>query len=596
MKRFLKILLLCIFIFGCAGCGSASVNDQLRVSIMDTDGVSVAENGLLVSPGEDAVFNLEIRKGAALVATDYPGDYRVIESDEGVILTLYQVDFPTRVRLTVTDKNCAIDYHANGGTGIDGAGQQLSISYDLRNHARPNTAIGTDLFRREGHTLVSWNTMPDGSGERIGLGSRVTVTPGGSLTLYAQWEPWSDPGDFTAVLTEEGMTITAYRGTDPRVVIPESIDGSPVTAIAAGAFTDCAAESVVFPKTMRNVEPGAFRNCALKSVTLFDNIVSIGDDGFQNCRDLQTLYINAIEAPYGYLYRRESVYADKVDLLIQARGQRKMVFYGGCSMWYNLDGGAMQEALGSDYQVINMGLNGTVSSLVQMRILENFLEPGDIFFHTPELSSRPQLFLTRDMGKDDEVLWSGLEYNFDLFAMVDIRDFTGVFDSLTDYLSRKKAGGSYLDCYTDSDDNVYLDSTGSIPFFRSYTFEELEDKVYLNPDYIDPQAMAYLEAEYDKLQARGVRIYVSYACVNMDEVPEEQQGNVAQMDELFRAAIEEMDGPVLISRLGDFLFRRDDFYDTNYHLRSDQASRNTEVWIRDLLAQLEKDGLWEDKR
>ena len=65
------------------------------------------------------------------------------------------------------------------------------------------------------------------------------------------------------------------------------------------------------------------------------------------------------------------------------------------------------------------------------------------------------------------------------------------------------------------------------------------------------------------------------------------------MDALFRSAIEEMDGPVLISRLEDFLYRQYDFYDTNYHLLTEQASQNTAIWIQDLMEQMEKDGLRE---
>ena len=81
----------------------------------------------------------------------------------------------------------------------------------------------------------------------------------------------------------------------------------------------------------------------------------------------------------------------------------------------------------------------------------------------------------------------------------------------------------------------------------------------------------------------------------MDAVPEEQRGNVEQMDAAFRSAIQKMNGSVLISRLGDFLFRQNDFYDTNYHLLTEQASQNTAVWIRDLIVQMEKDGLWTDE-
>lgn len=592
MKRTLPLLLLCMMIVFCGGCGSSVDDDLLLVYIMDTEGVTVAENGLYVSAGSDAVFALKIPTDYALKSTDYAGEYRITEAGGTVTLTLFDVQYPTGVRLQLVSKNYTIVYHANGGAGIGDILSETAVSYSLKHHARPNTSIGTDMFQLDGHTLVCWNTEPDGSGTRVGLGSRVTVSQGQPLNLYAQWLPWSDADDFTTISQDGGITITGYHGTDAVVVIPESMDGVPVTQIAAGAFADCSVEEVVLPKTMRYVEPGAFRNCGLKKLTLFDNIESIPDDAFIECSDLQTLYINAIEAPYGYLFRRESVYADKIDMLILAQGKRKMVFYGGCAMWYNLDGPAMQNALGSDYQVINVAINGTVNSLVQMQILEAYMEPGDILFHAPELSSETQLFRVQDMRTQDEHFWCGLEYNYDLFALADLRQFRGTFDSLTYYLAQKNKESSYLDYYRDSDDHVYMDATGSVPFFREQTHNDLGDEVFLDPGYIGKENMDDLQAQYDALQAKGVRIYVSYACVNMDAVPEVQRGNVEQMDAVFHSAIQDMNGPVLISRLGDFLFRQYDFYDTNYHLLTEQASQNTAVWIRDLMAQLEKDGLW----
>ena len=55
------------------------------------------------------------------------------------------------------------------------------------------------------------------------------------------------------------------------------------------------------------------------------------------------------------------------------------MFYGGCSMWYNLNGQTVQYAVGKEYTVINMGLNGTIDSSVQMQIIGAYLEAGDIF-------------------------------------------------------------------------------------------------------------------------------------------------------------------------------------------------------------------------
>ena len=106
--------------------------------------------------------------------------------------------------------------------------------------------------------------------------------------------------------------------------------------------------------------------------------------------------------------------------------------------------------------------------------------------------------------------------------------------------------------------------------------------------------MNTLESYYDAYRDAGVTVYVSYACVNMDEVPEEQRGNVEIMDSVVRDAVGAMDSAVLISGLSDYLFEYNDFYDTNYHLISEKATENTQSWIRDLKRQMVSDGIWNE--
>lgn len=78
----------------------------------------------------------------------------------------------------------------------------------------------------------------------------------------------------------------------------------------------------------------------------------------------------------------------------------------------------MQDGLRDRYQVINLGLNGTINSAAQMQIITNYLEPGDIFFHTPEFASGTQMLIQTDMAGDDLKLWCGMEYNYDLVCML----------------------------------------------------------------------------------------------------------------------------------------------------------------------------------
>ena len=562
------VLLACLSaLLLCACSGNPAHGTHIQVSLVETAGMMVEENGLWIAPGENAVFYVRLDKNVRLIGLDYAGEYDIRREDGRMKIELFDVRYPARVALNLTSSYRTVHYVSEEGS--------FSVSYDISKRRRPNTATAVKGPERDGYTLIGWKTK---NGERIGLGSRVDAEDL-ELTLYADWVPWTDESHFAI---EDG-TLVSYSGMDERIVIPET-----VTAIAAGAFVKAQAKELVLPKNLKTVEDGAFQNCAFEHIILFDSIGSISDASFVDCPKLQTLSINAVERPWGAQFRRESVYADKVDLLIQARGQQKLVFYGGCAMWYNLDGPMAVKALGDEYTVINMGLNGTVSGLVQMEIMEHFLEEGDVLFHTPELSSYRQLLTKPDMSAFDVHLWCGLEYNYDLFRLVDLRGIDGVFDSLCEYLNMKKGGGSYQDVYQDAEKREYMDTIGCLPIYRGkqepvMRYPEQQERVELDAEYLGDGAL--LRKMYGRCTEKGITVLVGYACVNMDAVPEEQKDRVEQMDALFKQTVAPF--PV-ISSLADYLYKNEDFYDTNYHLLSVPAQENTEKWLRDISAWLNR--------
>lgn len=582
MRR--SVLLITMILLLC-GCAADPEVKTIPVGIVETEGCTVVNNGQQVVSGSDVSFELILEEGYALTGADYNGKYDIHQTNGKLWLKLRDVRYPARLNLLLTRTWCEMTFSPNGGNG-----QSVILTRDLTHHARPNTEPA--LFERDGYCLVSWNTLPDGSGTSVGLGSRITNTETGTITLYAQWEKWNAETDFEYTVGDT-VTIKAYYGSGDQVVVPEKILGKPVSVIAAGAFQNCEANHIILPKTIEIVESGAFVNCAMQELTFYDNVESLPSDAFLNCRDLRTVHINAQEPPYGYHYRRESMLADKLDLLILSQGQKKIVFYGGCSMWYNLDGARMQEALGDSYRVINTAINGMINSAVQMQIITAYLEEGDIFFHTPELGSDTQLMVETDFTSDDAKLWCGLEYNYDLLEAVDLRQFPGLLDSFQQWRNRKKTNGTYDEYYQDAEGRSFFDpATGSIPFERYEQTDELADEVDLNPERLRKENMDRLKAFYDAIADKGVTIYLSHASINVDAMPSEQSGSVRYMDELFKSRMEEIDSVTVISYLGDYLYRNEDFYDTNYHLLSDVSTRNTAKWLRDLKQQMEQDGIW----
>ncbi len=591
MKTAIRLCALMLAAFLLLACAGERVSTTaLTVTVLDGEHYSVEVGSVSVEPGETASFLIQTDPGFSVAGADYRGDCRVTEDNGRYRLTLQNVRYPTRVKLSLTQYAVTIEYVANGGEAITPDGNSVKRNYDITEHIRPNVSVGTDLFSRNGYTQTCWNTAPDGSGTRVGLGSRMTVD--GSAVLYAQWEKWTDAEYFAYRVADGKAVLTGCTGTEEQIVVPETVDGYTVCGIDALAFKDCPAKTVILPKSIERIEKDAFSGATLQELHLFDNVEFLTDESFADCVNLSTLYISAIENPYGYSYRRESVLVDKLDRLIVTMGQDRLIFYGGCAMWYNLNGEMALEAFGDRYTVLNMGVNGVMGSLFQMELLRCFMTDRDILIHAPEISSRQQLLLNTALISHDDKLWSALEYNYDLVSLVDIRLFSGsFFESFRHYLNRKKPGGKYTDVYRDSKGRAYLDAIGSVPYERTETADKLSDSVELDPAYLED--LSRLREEYALFTEKGIPIYVTYAAINIDQVPKEQRGNLDRMGELYTKVFSEMDGVTVIGDIHDFIYRDRDCFDTVYHLLSAPAMRCTRVWIDDLTAALKADGRWE---
>lgn len=100
-------------------------------------------------------------------------------------------------------------------------------------------------------------------------------------------EPTDSP--FRAVLIDENsMRIVAYTGKMETVVIPETIDGLPVTEIGEHVFgKDENLLHVVIPDTVTLIDKGAFTGCInLQTVEMSENLEVIGDGAFWACYSL----------------------------------------------------------------------------------------------------------------------------------------------------------------------------------------------------------------------------------------------------------------------------------------------------------------------
>ena len=385
--------------------GQIRPESEILLTIIASDQYTLADEyayQMYVQPGSEVRFLLYPAEGYVITGTDYEGG-RVSEGPNGsTIVVLPSVWYPTRVQvLCEKDENIrTICYDAGEGECLGGASSYL-VHAQLNGHLYPNTDIGLDRMKREGYTLVGWNTEADGSGTYIGLGSRVAypqeegdtmpstevriagdlkndVKGSETLTLYAQWAQWSEAERFLFREEDGGAVIIRYLGaegsftnesapgpegqetaageeailnvrssgesTPQNVVIPAVLGGLPVKKIAAGAFRGATIKSLVLPPDIEEVESEAFCNCTIEEIFFFDRILNFPDGAFFET-SLPRVHINAAQPPRFAGSGPLSDYADKVDLLIQNENRKKIVLFGGSGTFYSVLAERMEKKL-----------------------------------------------------------------------------------------------------------------------------------------------------------------------------------------------------------------------------------------------------------
>ncbi|MBO5192390.1 MAG: leucine-rich repeat protein [Bacteroides sp.] len=124
--------------------------------------------------------------------------------------------------------------------------------------------------------------------------------PEGNITLYAKWVETDTAFDFDVI--DSTVKITGYNGSNYNVIIPDTIKGYPVTAIAENAFVNDAIGMLTIPATVKSINGGAFDCKSLVTIIVNGNHFKV-EDGILYTNSGKTL----VYAPQGRTYATYTV-------------------------------------------------------------------------------------------------------------------------------------------------------------------------------------------------------------------------------------------------------------------------------------------------
>ncbi|MCD8049015.1 MAG: leucine-rich repeat protein [Clostridia bacterium] len=95
-------------------------------------------------------------------------------------------------------------------------------------------------------------------------------------------------GNWEFQLLDSEVTITGYNGSDTDIVVPDTLAGTPVTAVKSINLDKIDAVSITFPSSVRSIGR-IYNGKALETIVLSDGLEEIGEYAFNGCKSLKNI-------------------------------------------------------------------------------------------------------------------------------------------------------------------------------------------------------------------------------------------------------------------------------------------------------------------
>ena len=352
-----------------------------------------------------------------------------ISYDDELVFTL---ENDTVVYINYFENNSKyIEYDLNGGTTQKG---KTSIKTDYKQYDdsgsfNASTINLSSYAFYEGHVLESLNTKQDGSGQRIGIGSRIdnSLYTNDYLKLYAQWKEYTNIDSFTyeKIENKEELTITGCTSNSEEIVIPAYINSQKVVAISMHAFDGLTSvKHIIFPDTIKTISDNAFINMdGVEAITLYSSLERVSSQSF-DMPNLHTIHLNKNTYQLEMSYEEDNLSRYRESIINLGTAKKRVIFIGHSTIRVNHDLSPLDEKWGEDYSFFIYGASAGIHGYLLLMSIADIIAPTDYVI----IPVWPTLNYSTSRNL------SFLQYDFDRLAAADyqiIKDF--IWTSFVDY-------------------------------------------------------------------------------------------------------------------------------------------------------------------
>lgn len=470
--------------------------------------------------GETVTITTTPNLGFEFMCYSYNNPYRSISGPSGMALSFtneYSFVIEEDITLHInyfTEGLLKMEYDANGGKTIDGE-EKLIVDYKITHaHLNPATLLGTYYLHRDEYTLESYNTKPDGTGERIGIGSKVDISHAkdNKITLYAQWVPWTDSSKFDYEMYEDGtLGIVKYIGNIDvdTIVVPNMHQGKIIKEISSYAFEGLNTRKIILNVDLETIGALAINECKnLEELVMFTNILNAYNDTVKNS-PLKTVFINSVSYAMDKTNNERDLSA-QIEQINVLKNQR-VIFVGNSPLRYNHDLAPFKATYpNKDFYMFGTQDGGNFA--IPLDILSTFLKSDDkVIMAISDEYMNPNYI--------GAFTFTYLKHNFDLLTRIDYQNYINMFFSSYVKFIRYMERGLYGVVYNAEQGNPLADN-GVVYYGQSTDSVDNVDPSYKPKmyNYQKDEYYTYINRIFENSVIPNENVYITWSPYNKNSI------------------------------------------------------------------------------